>query len=362
MPGKARTAVRALVFLALAAALFVYLNCAFVMKGNPSSRGNYDAFYSLEPNTVDVMYIGSSATSRFFIPPMAYEDYGIASYVFGVASTPPYYIKDLMQEALRTQKPKLFVIELRPMRKETSFSDESALRKTLDTINLFSPQRIPMSFKATKYCTETTSELPDYLFPIFKYHSRLLQGEMTVNDFLLKASTNKTQGFYCYKKTLTITPQEKPFYTGEKGKLTRGTYEVLDDLLDYCSTVDAEVLFVLAPSASYPEKLYAINTVAEYVKDRGFDLLDFYDNDLCDNVLKIDWSTDYYDENHTNYLGAEKYTAFLEKYLVQHYDLPDRRGDSYYDLWHEGWNYYKDYTSEGIKYHGKKNDTNDDEQ
>jgi hypothetical protein len=46
---------------------------------------------------------------------------------------------------------------------------------------------------------------------------------------------------------------------------------------------------------------------------------------------------DFYNVDHVNALGAEKYTTFLEQYLSENYDLPDHRGEPDFETWDEAW-------------------------
>ena len=41
----------------------------------------------------------------------------------------------------------------------------------------------------------------------------------------------------------------------------------------------------------------------------------------------MDLNTDFYNEGHTNYYGAQKFTKVFSEYLVENYDLKDRRND-----------------------------------
>ena len=43
--------------------------------------------------------------------------------------------------------------------------------------------------------------------------------------------------------------------------------------------------------------------------------------------MQLNFDTDFYNENHVNIFGADKYTDFLIAYLKEHYNLPDRRKD-----------------------------------
>ena len=42
-----------------------------------------------------------------------------------------------------------------------------------------------------------------------------------------------------------------------------------------------------------------------------------------------------------NALGEAKCTEFLKNYLTEHYDLPDRRGESGYESWDAAWQLYR---------------------
>ena len=49
--------------------------------------------------------------------------------------------------------------------------------------------------------------------------------------------------------------------------------------------------------------------------------------------MNLDYSVDFYNENHVNYYGADKYTNFLAKFIKSKYEIPDRRNDSNYSDW-----------------------------
>lgn len=89
------------------------------------------------------------------------------------------------------------------------------------------------------------------------------------------------------------------------------------------------------------------------VEERGYPVINFNTEEMYQE-LDIDWDKDFYNSKHLNYIGAEKYTAWLTKYLKEHYDLEDHRGDAKYDSWEQAYENYKDYVSEGITVIGHK--------
>ena len=58
----------------------------------------------------------------------------------------------------------------------------------------------------------------------------------------------------------------------------------------------------------------------------------------------MDYSIDCNDSNsHLNAAGARKLTSWLGKYILDNYDIPDRRGDAAYAYWDSDYERYAEY-------------------
>lgn len=358
-----------LIFLVLCFAVFFYANTAIGFKGSGQNKGAYNAFEDLEQNTTDVVLLGSSATSRYFIPSLAYNDEGFSSFVIAPAGTPAIFMDNLMEYVQKTQNPKVFVIELRNVLDGYNAVDEASVRTTVDSMKFYSADRIGMIDEALEVMGEHAEEgsyddsALDYYLPIVKYHTRLTstakREAITADELLLKLPYNETQGFQCGSVTLTQVPQDTPHYETTSCELDADIKEILDEIMDYADGIDAQVLFTFSPYVQTAEQSQMSNAVTDYVKSRGYDCLNSNSDELTQE-MGIDWSTDMYNWHHFNYLGAEKYTKFLTKYLKEHYDLEDHRGDATYSSWEEGYKTYEDFVSDGIK-HVEKNNVADEE-
>ena len=349
---KVFIALRAVVFILIAAALFVYLNNALILKGHAQAKGTFDSFYDLQRDTVDVLYVGTSATNRYFVSPLAFHESGLAVYTLGPNMCPAFFLDDIIREGLRTQSPQLLIVELRPFIKDPYSVRDASAYKTLDVMDLLSPNRIAMSQEAAKYC-DADAGFTDYLFPVAKYHDRVIQGEITKDDLLLRYAPNTTQGYQLSTYTLTRNAQAPASFTSKAGHLSQSRSEELDQLLDYCDTLDVDILFVMSPFSTSDKISTRLNSLAAHVEERGYEVLNFNNEQSCAD-MGIDWKTDFFNDRHVNYLGAEKYTAHLMRILKDRYDLPDRRGDEAYGVWESGFDDYRKFTAGGIKYHGKK--------
>ena len=353
-----------IIFLMLAAAVFVYANMAIGFYGTKQSKGAFNAFDDLEKDSVDVVLIGSSATSRYFIPGKAHNDEGFASFELAPPAAPLIFTDNIIDLVEETQSPKLYVVELRNVLDGYNAVDEASVRKVADSIKVTKRERYEMINEALDVMAEHApegsydTEVMDYYFPVIKYHNRLTAGDndshLKASELLLQGSYNKMQGFQYSAPTLTKVAQETPHYVEESAELDPDIEEIVGNLLDYCDKLDADVVFTFSPFVMSEEKSAMSNAITDYVESRGYTCLNFNSFEMADE-LGIDWSNDFYNTNHCNFQGSEKYTDYLEEYISSHYDLPDHRGDSAYAAWEESYKKYEDYVADGILYVSDEN-------
>ena len=344
-------------FLVLAAAVFLYSNLAFSYAGTKQDKGAYNTFDELQKGTVDVAFIGTSATSRYFIPGQAYVEDGLASYVIAPPQTPAIFYDNIMDLIEQTQSPKVFVVELRNVLGGYDAVNEVAVRKTTDSIKLTKSQRYAMIDEAlatmrkhAKKGTYDDSRI-DYYLPVVKYHSRAFSDskkeQITLDDLLLKPVYNVTQGYQASGPVLDQASQKPGSYQSSAAELPSDIKEIMDGLLDYCDKLDAQVLFTFSPYSMSEDESLLSNAVSAYVQERGYDCLNC-NNDETVAEIGLDWDKDFYNNHHVNYVGAQKYTSYLSKYLMKRYDLEDHSGDAAYSDWESGYQNFLDYTSVGL--------------
>ena len=354
---KIRKGLRVVMFLIIAALLFVYLNHVFTIGNSDSNKQIFNAFYAEEENTMDVVYIGTSATNRYFIPPKAYNDEGIAGFNLATMGLPMMFVPYLMDEVEKTQEPELYIIELRNILKSKNEVTDAHIRRVTDSMKP-SKNKYAALDEALEYTEGATGELSnidegtlDYLVPIVKYHSRLASGDMGPEDLLPWKVKNQTKGYVLSIKTVTEKPQKEPVYSDGTAALAPEMEEALEDALDRCDEAvesGKEVLFVFSPYSMKKGDQEKFNTAIDIVTERGYTVLDFNQKEMTDE-LGLDWEKDLYNSKHVNYIGAEKYTEYLTEYLKANYDLPDRRGDAKYDSWAESYETYCDFVKDGIQ-------------
>lgn len=357
---KVRMIICIVAFLVLAAMLFLYLNKVFSMGDSDHNRQTFKAFYSETKDTIDVAYLGTSAANRFYINPKAYHDSGISSFTMATMGMPLFFVPTLIDEIEKTQNPELYIIELRWTLKERDMLTDAHIRRVTDNLK-YSDNKVKAIDEAFAFMDGSTGGLDDitdkkieYLVPIIKYHGRLAQGEMAKGDWKLTSKKNKTKGYILSTSTTTQVNQFPSRLAKGKKPMSKEAEQALEQVLDYCDTRDdKQFLFVLSPYSVKKPEMPVFRTAIEMVEDRGYPVINFNTEEMYQE-LDIDWDKDFYNSKHLNFIGAEKYTAWLTHYLKGHYKLEDHRGDPKYDSWEKAYEKYENYVSDGITVIGHK--------
>ncbi len=349
-----RIAVRAAIFIVVAALLFVYLNEVFNIADSDSNKEIFNAFYEEEEDTIDAVYFGTSASNRYFIGPLAYEETGMTVFTLATMGMPLFFVPNLIEEVEKTQDPQMYIIELRWVLKTKDLITDAHIRRVTDSMK-YSENRTDAINKALEFVEGAGGELSniddskwDYYVPIIKYHSRLETGDLSVKDVALINTKNETKGYVTSYSTRKQVAQKEPVYSDGRADLSPEAEEALVELLDYCDGLDEDILFVLSPYSMKKGEKDKFNTAMDMVRERGYEVIDFNTPEMAEE-LDLNWKTDFYNSKHVNFLGAEKYTDYLTEYLSENYDLADHRGEKGYESWDEAYEYYLDYVEPGIR-------------
>lgn len=312
----------------IAIAVKVFSNVTYILR-----NVSYDRIHivGLEQENVDMVYVGGSAAFVFWQPLKAWNDQGMTSYCYATNTIQAEGIKAYLEEARKSQDPKLFVVDARAFQYYSDEPDEMGIRTQADAMDWTSVSRYQLLNDYFKHrnISEDTDILAYYL-DIAKYHTNTINLEIEAawrlknNDEISKNKGWEWIDEYAYLEEPTN------FYAEERGELPENASETLHELLAYCRDEQLNVLFVVCPYYLTREDQTKYNTIGDIVESYGFNYLNA--NEHYDD-MGIDFTTDFYNKNHVNLFGAAKYTEFLENYIVQNYDLPDHRGDVDYASW-----------------------------
>jgi hypothetical protein len=297
--------------------------------------GTFQIYYAEKKNSLDMVYVGGSAAFVFWEPDLAWEKAGITSSLIGNNTLQPAAIKFCVKEALKTQNPELILIDLRPFQygyntnieanfcglaKMGALNSVYQMSYSINRIQMINAL-VPDSVNKFVYYFDVFSCRQIYALPNFLDDPRL-----AFNEY--KSYNN---GFAFIKKHKSETFTDVSNVT-EKEELSDELKPIWKDLLDYLKTTNKKVLFIVHSYCISKDDQKKYNYLKSDIEANGFDYLN------CNDYYKeigLDYSTDFYNENHVNVLGADKYTAFVTEHLTKNYSLPDRRSDAAYSYWND---------------------------
>lgn len=289
------------------------------------------SFYKEKRDSIDVLFVGSSHSFSSFSPMGLWKDTGIASYnlATGCQSVPCSYY--LIKEGIRTQHPKVIVLETYGFRYDSDYVSEARLHEVVDNI--------PVGLTKLELTKELLSKHFDFheglefIFPIIRYHTRWYSLES--KD--IKPRKVYLRGFYLQNK---IQEQEEPELITGMGEIYQNNLEYLDKIIDLCEKNGIELVLCQAPMGDgekYKSVCQKVNTLKQYVEDRAIRFIDF---ELLREEMELDYAMDFKNETHLNIIGAEKTTKYIGNYLRESFQLPDHRGESSYLSWDEDYEKY----------------------
>ena len=266
----------------------------------------WNDFYKLENNSLDVIFIGSSNVFTGISPMKIYQETDIKSWDLASATQRSWISFYYLQEALKTQTPKVVVVDMLGWIYNTPSESEAHARRNLDYTK-FSIDKI----LAIKNTGSSCSEYLSFLFPILRYHTMyeewFTSDKTTEND-----STYFMSGQQILKNSKTIT------FSNEDNLDVYKTYnkniEYYDKIIELCNEKGIQCVFIKTPNTIWSKSIST--SVENYARDKGVPYINF--NYKIDEI-GINTSEDFLNEGHLNASGAEKLSGWLAEYLTEYY-------------------------------------------
>ncbi|MDY3251095.1 MAG: hypothetical protein SOX32_12195 [Candidatus Choladocola sp.] len=332
-----RNFIKAVVFVLLTAGVLCTLSYILRPYSGSASRKNLCGFYAEEDNTLDIVFVGSSAVFAFWEPMEFWNDYGITSYNFATGSMPPQMIKYCLKEIQKTQDPRLYVIDLRPfsVAEDGYYQEKEIMNMEHDTVlrNVSDNFKYSLNrYEMIKECVPDSYDKIPYYFDLMKYHTewtRLFDRQSL--EYGTNSSHDSSKGFKMVNSVKQIEPTD---YASDENRrpLSERLDPILYDLLDYCEEENLQVLFLVSAYRQPKKSKETFNYISDVVAGYGYDFLNT--NDYYEEI-GLDFNTEFYDKNHVNIFGADKYTDFVGKYILSRYSFEDKRDQKAYESWNE---------------------------
>lgn len=320
-----------------------------------------NTFEDLPKNTVDGILLGSSVVAHAWVPPVAWEKYGIAAYPFGTSVQPMGSVYSFVEYAMKKHDIKYVILDIHSLREQSNFSSISPEKVTKAYLNIPDLRlRYKMLMDIFDYADRTyeyygkpkdkseildRTKLSNYI-PLFQFHNRWVNGlkkadYVDINNKYIGAN-DKNTAFDVEDMTERMTSYDYEYI--EINDFQKNEIELL---VSFFEEKGLDVLFINTPSLRPLWVQQDCGSIIKYCADKGYDTIDFSTRELFEKT-GLDPATDFVDAGHVNLKGAEKVTDYLSQYLIDNgYYYEDHRGQKGYEMWDEGTENYKAYYEKG---------------
>lgn len=309
------------IFLRILLALALFCGCFYVV--DTTLEFKYDDgvtpmsdFYSFPEDSIDVLLLGSSHLGVNLDTTILCNDYGIGAYKLWGATQPVWNSYYNLVEALKTQHPKVVVLEELCLSHDVEYYEyANAVKNTMGL--RWSRNKVEAIFASYE-----PEDRLNAFFPLSQYHSRY--AELTEEDFHSYFWDNRLSE-HNTRDWNAVCPMPEPSETTDRQPVGEKQMTYLKKILYLCKKNNIPLLVMKAPYSAPEAEKARLNTVNDYLKEEGIPVLDCLTNF---REYGFDYATDFGDTaGHLNSTGCAKLTAILGQYLKDNYDLPNRTGD-----------------------------------
>ncbi len=289
------------------------------------STYRWKAFYSLPENTVDVLGLGTSHTYESINTAVLWDKYGVTAFDLCGSAQPMTNTYYFFKEALKTQSPKVALLDLYSMCINDDYPDEAnGIKNTYG---------MRMSRNKLDAIDATFENPRQYYYSILQYHSRY--GDLSAEDFFpylgKKRMYKDYKGFYCHFETKDLSLYgDLSGCTGYR-PLSEKNRRALLDIIALAKDNNVELVLLGLPfgATAYNEEIY--RTCSLIAKANGVPFYDFL-SEYC-AALGLDYSADFADRQHLNHSGSVKITSWIYENILSGCDMSGQNGDAFFETW-----------------------------
>lgn len=335
---KKKRAIKTIVFLVIFVLLFLAISALFV--SNSANTMSINGLYAEKEETLDVLFVGASSVKTNIIPPLMYKQEGFTSYSLSFDGTSFALLPTLIKEALKTQKPGLILLDLRPV--ATEITNQKA-RAVIDNMKMSDNKK-----EAFDKFASDDNRISLYI-PLEKNHSRWKDISSVLGyPYMMLTEPFRYDAFsefsfkeiyidkvhYLRGSALNYTHKEMTDHRSfeqlqDKVAIDKDNEKAVYEFAEYCRKNKLNVAF-FASTFCYTKSnvegktVEKMNYAKELVEKCGFKCYDFMSTEY-QNAIGIDKKTDFIDGFHMNADGAYKFSTYFAETLKKDFNLPDHR-------------------------------------
>ena len=298
----------------------------------------------------DVIFLGDCEIYESFVPSVLWKEYGITSYIRGNSQQLAWHSYSLLRETFEYEKPKTVVFNVYAL-KYGEPQSEAFNRMVFDTMKWSDAKA-----DGIRDSMLDDESFADYVFPLLRYHSRILELEGEDFDYWFSTPETMTDNGYLINAGVDPMPPQKPVDDEPDDLLAERGMEYLEKIRLLCEENGTELILVKAPTNPSGYWWYDEweEQIVDYSKKHDLAYYNFIPN--CEKI-GIDWQTDTHDGGlHLNVYGAEKMTKYFGKILRDRHGLTSHKNEEETaERWGE---YYSEYQQKKKEMENRANEKN----
>ena len=276
----------------------------FVLESQSPETELWRSFYSLEKDSLDILFLGSSHIYNSIDPVQFEELTGLRGFDMSTSNQDASLSYYLLKEVLKYQKPKtvvmdLYGLQLEPMTKTSSYKrtldDMRWSRNKLEAVRTWLPRM------------EGETLLPR-IFTLLDYHGRW--NDLKKEDIAGRQYVTSRRGFCPTDETAEGISHDKYLSDEEERAFPELSVDYMKSLNELCRRSGIELILIKTPDTGWTAKWS--ETSGELASRLGVVFKDFNEPSELEGIALND-ATDWRNANHLNSRGAEKFTLYLSK-------------------------------------------------
>ena len=299
----------------------LFLPKNYIQTSQWPATSNVEGFYSLERDSLDVLFLGSSKSYTSFIPHLLYRDYGIQSYNLGTDLQSGFVSYYLLKDVFLRQHPKAVVLEMSgffPLYSSLPLNaPEAMLRKALDPMP-WSESKLQAILDLRRL--DNTQDWKSYFFPVLRFHDRWK--DLNEDDFTADQLKKHYEylGFSPLYQTCGLPFEPLNVEAADHEAISPAPFhpimeQYLDQIVSLCLKNSCELILVSTPDDRFSVQQHM--QAAKFAQQHQLLYLDYNEASLY-NGVKYCFAEDNADYEHPSLSGARKLTSALGDTLRRH--------------------------------------------
>lgn len=318
----ARFWLRLVCFTVLAVLLLAYTNYIMTPKYDYGICSMVN-LYRQPKDTVDVLAVGTSLVYAGINTNVLWAEFGIASYNLCSAEQPFWVSYYTIREALKTQRPKLILLDAKPSVYTRDYSRRG--RTVLSTFGIWS---LDNRIGAILASVEKPWDALSYILGLPEVHSNYssLQG----NDFLLPPDNGgRGVNWKGYIEADKVERLQRPslVWNNVRRNMNERQEVYAGKIFELAKQEGIPLMVIGLPNPDYANDHMYYNALWSLAAEYGIPGVNYNDPSLR---FDLRYSSDFADWQHLNVKGGITFSRKLGADLKKWFALPDRRGDNKY--------------------------------